>query len=191
MRLYSVCSTTAALMLVGVAALSAQQPAPASSGLVRVVSTHARTFANEDALPKAIGSPTIDRAANRVTLHAGDALTVMAGPESNMMSYNIAGLANPEIVIPRGARVTLTIVNVDDDMNHDFEVSAKGPPYAAVPALGADAVGTEALAPHKGKQPISATELVLEGGRAGKGFYLCTVKGHAKDGMFGKLTVAP
>jgi rusticyanin len=179
----------AALLLVAVATVSAQRaPAP---GLLKGISTHAKTFASEADFPPLGGKPTIDAGANRITLRAPDSsLTVLAGPEGNMMSFKIAGLTNPEIVVHEGATVRFTIINVDDDMNHDFKVSSKAPPYPDDPSLGADAAGTVSMRPHEDQKPFNATELVMQAARTGQGYYLCTVHGHAKAGMFGKLTVA-
>ncbi len=75
-------------------------------------------------------------------------------------------------------------------MNHDFKVASKAPPYPDVPVIGGDAVGTVPLRPHKDGKPFNATELVVKAARTGQGYYLCTVRGHAKAGMFGKFTVA-
>ncbi len=180
-----------AVLLLAVAVPASAQHA-STPGLLKVISTQTKSFAAEADFPAPTGAPAIDAAANRITLHARDSrLTVMAGPEDNMMSFKIAGLTNPEIVVPDGATVTFTVINVDDDMNHDFRVAAKAPPYPDAPALGADAVGTAVLRPHGEQKPFDATELVVRATRVGQGFYLCTVRGHAKAGMFGKLTVAP
>jgi rusticyanin len=181
-------SVVVAVLLVTLATASAQ---PASTpSLLEGISANAKTFAAEADFPALTGKPMIDAGANRITLRARDSgLTVLAGPEGNMMSFKVAGLTNPEIVVPEGATVTFTVINVDDDMNHDFRVSSKAPPYPDVLTLGADAVGTVPMGPHKEQTPFNATELVVRAARTGQGYDVCTVRGHAKAGMFGKLTV--
>jgi len=186
------------------AGLLAQQPAmpmpmpvaphtASATPLAALVSQRKVSYAAASDFPAASGTVNLDKAANRITISSQTAaLTVQTGPEENMMSFKIDGLFNPEIVLHRGARLTLTVVNVDDDMAHSFMLSRQGPPYAASPAMGAGMVMTPALAQHAAeKAPFTGLQLVLQANQSGQGFYVCAVRGHAKMGMFGRLSVQP
>ena len=115
-------------------------------------------------------------------------LLALAGPKGKMMSFQIETLTNPEIRLPAGSELTLDVVNVDDDMVHDLYLTTQAPPYPqAVPAT---AIGTAVLKPYKGQQ-YSGSRLVIEATHAGTAYYVCTVPGHAKKGMVGKIVVTP
>ncbi|MGQ4660540.1 copper-containing nitrite reductase [Lysobacter sp. F6437] len=82
----------------------------------------------------------------------------------------IKGQVAPDLKVPEGAVVAITVVNGDGAM-HDV----------AVPEFGAQSdqlVGEG-----------SATTIVFRATRAGTFEYLCTIPGHKAAGMFGKLIV--
>ena len=82
----------------------------------------------------------------------------------------IKGQVAPELKVPEGAVVAITVINGDGAM-HDF----------AVPEFGAQSdqlVGEG-----------SATTVVFRATKAGTFEYLCTIPGHKAAGMFGKLVV--
>ena len=83
----------------------------------------------------------------------------------------IKGQVAPELKVPEGAVVAITVVNGDGAM-HDI----------AVPDFGAQSdqlVGEG-----------SATTIVFRATKAGTFEYLCTIPGHKAAGMFGTLTVS-
>lgn len=82
----------------------------------------------------------------------------------------IKGQVSPDLKVPEGAVVAITIINGDGAM-HDV----------AVPEFGAQSdqlVGEG-----------SATTIVFRATKAGTFEYLCTIPGHKAAGMFGKLIV--
>ena len=82
----------------------------------------------------------------------------------------IKGQISPELKVPEGAVVAITVINGDGAM-HDV----------AVPEFGAQSdqlVGEG-----------SATTIVFRATKAGTFEYLCTIPGHKAAGMFGKLIV--
>ena len=82
----------------------------------------------------------------------------------------IKGQVNPELKVPEGSVVAITVINGDGAM-HDV----------AVPEFGAQSdqlVGEG-----------SATTIVFRATKAGTFEYLCTIPGHKAAGMFGKLIV--
>lgn len=85
-------------------------------------------------------------------------------------SSRIRGIINPDLEVPEGATVAITVVNGDGAM-HDI----------AVPAF--DAQSDQLVG--KG----SATTIVFRARSGGVYEYLCTIPGHRAAGMFGKLIV--
>ena len=113
-------------------------------------------------------------------------LVVHTGPENDMLSYRIAGLRNPTLVLPRGAVLNILFVNTDDDMLHDLRFTTQRAPFPMQPDPK-QSLGTTPLR-HRTETTYYSEQLTL---RAAPGTYtyLCTVKGHAKGGMFGTLIV--
>ena len=113
-------------------------------------------------------------------------LVVHTGPENDMLSYRIAGLRNPTLVLPRGAVLNILFVNTDDDMLHDLRFTTQRAPFPMQP-YPKQSLGTTPLR-HRTETTYYSEQLTL---RAAPGTYtyLCTVKGHAKGGMFGTLIV--
>ncbi|MGH9484395.1 MAG: hypothetical protein ACRD1F_05010 [Terriglobales bacterium] len=119
--------------------------------------------------------------------HAGTYhILLMAGPRQNMFSFRVGELTNPIIRVPLGSRLTLNVVNVDDDMVHDLYITSHAPLYGQV--VHATAIGSPILRPYKGTRYHAAT-LVLKAQHLGTAYYVCTVPGHAKKGMWGKIEV--
>lgn len=115
-------------------------------------------------------------------------LVVHTGPENDMLSFRIAGLRNPTLVIPKGATLKVLFANTDDDMVHDFRVGRPTVPFDSSPTKDGT-VGSSPLAP-RGKTAFSAEELVLRApAHAGSFTYYCVMSGHASGGMWGKIQV--
>lgn len=152
------------------------------------VSKRNLSYTSSTAFPADSPQLTVDRAQNRITLSsAGPAdLTFLAGPQAKMMSFQVGTLTNPEIRVPKGATLTLTVINVDDDMVHDLYLIGQAPPYAR--SVSASSVGSAVLKPYKG-QSYSVTQLVVKASQPGTSYYVCTIPGHAKAGMYGKIVV--
>jgi len=162
--------------------------AVAATAHFELVSKQARTYASNYNFPVTSATLRADRQHNRIAVAtAGDLhLTALAGPKNDMMSFQIDGLTNPEIDLAKGSRVTINVINVDDDMAHNLYLSDQAPPYAM--KVSAGSLGTGALKPYKGGK-YSGSVLVVKADSAGTAYYLCTVPGHAKAGMFGKIVV--
>ncbi len=130
---------------------------------------------------------TVDRAAKTITFQGSNVrFTAVAGPPGGPeLSFEIAGMVNPQIVVPQGARVTVQVINGDTAAPHDFVVSRTvdgSPAFAgAASAVLATAQGT--AMPSAGIAFIAST--------AGSFVYQCTVPGHAQSGMQGKFLVTP
>lgn len=154
----------------------------------QLVTKQAKSFATTGDFPAASSGLTVDRAANRISIAtAGEVhLTALAGPKSKMLSFEIDGLTNPEIRVPAGTRLTLSVANVDDDMLHDLYITAQAPPYPR--QISGGTIGTAVLRSYKGKSYAGAV-LVVQARQPGTSYYVCTISGHARGGMYGKLVV--
>lgn len=114
-------------------------------------------------------------------------LVVRTGPEDDMLSYRIQGVRNPTLVVPKGAVLRVLFVNTDEDMPHDIHFGAIKPPFPIAPGMEG-AVGSAKLPPlAKGK--YAADELSIQAASVGSFTYYCSVRGHAKGGMFGTIAV--
>lgn len=125
--------------------------------------------------------------------------------------FVIGGLIDPTLYIQKGATVTFTVVNLDDDMYHDLVVSSVGPPYPYAlmqymmwgggggyyrgGMMGGYGPGFQGflymmpvLSPADGgagwAQSYSYT---LSMPSYGTLWYLCTYPGHAQSGMYGEI----
>ena len=82
----------------------------------------------------------------------------------------IKGQVNPELKVPEGSVVAITVINGDGAM-HDV----------AVPEFNAQSDSLVGVG--------SATTIVFRANKAGTFEYVCTIPGHKAAGMFGKLVV--
>jgi len=140
------------------------------------------------------GGATVDRAANRITFQTPNVqFAALASPSDGPdMTFRIAGLADPTIVVPRGATVTVQFVNADSDTSHGWLLTAAQPPFSFMAMMGAPVVFPGAFAPPLG-DPTSAglpsETFSFTASAAGTYTYLCPVPGHAAQGMYGTLEV--
>jgi rusticyanin len=136
-----------------------------------------------------------DASAHRLTFSGKDvSFTVLASPSMPQESFEVAGMADPTIVVPQGARVTIQFVNADTDMAHGFVVTANTaassssmPMMAAAPAFSGAALWFLGDATSAG---MHTATLSFTATTAGTYRYLCPVPGHAEEGMAGSLVVA-
>ncbi len=119
-------------------------------------------------------------------------LVVYASPADHDMTFVVQGMINPTIHMPTGARVTLTMVNMDSGEYHTWSVTTQAPPYISSGMMGGGMMsgtmmGTSSLAPMSGmgmwSQQMGFTA------QAGSYWYVCAVYNHAASGMYGHLVV--
>jgi uncharacterized cupredoxin-like copper-binding protein len=116
-------------------------------------------------------------------------LLIVSGPEDDMLSYRVLGVRNPTIVVPAGATLRILFVNRDGDMPHDVRFGHVMGEFPIAPDL-AETVGTDRLSGHDNESaPMQAQEIVIKAGEDGSYKYFCSVRGHAKGGMWGNLLV--
>ncbi len=115
-------------------------------------------------------------------------LVVTTGPEDDMLSYRVQGIRNANLIVPAGAILRILFINVDVDMRHDIRFGHVNGEFPIAPEL-AETAGSGKLAAH-GETPIfQAEELVIRANENGAYKYFCSVRGHAKGGMWGNIFV--
>jgi rusticyanin len=115
-------------------------------------------------------------------------LIVLTGPLEDMLSYRIQGMRNPTLVVPSGATLKILFVNMDFDMRHDLKFAHARLPFPVSPDVSMT-VGSEALAPETAEGSHNAEELVIKANSDGQYMYFCSIRGHAKGGMWGNIAV--
>jgi rusticyanin len=138
---------------------------------------------------------SVDRAANQITF-AGTSIdfAVVASPAVGPdETFRIAGLINPTIVVPKGANVSIQLVNADTDTAHGLVVTTSGARSSWMPMMANPPAFPGAALWFLGN-PTSASmhtgTLSFTVGAAGTYQYLCPVPGHAQKGMVGTLVVS-
>ncbi|HEY0459395.1 MAG TPA: hypothetical protein VGC97_09685 [Pyrinomonadaceae bacterium] len=115
-------------------------------------------------------------------------LVVLTGPEDDMLSYRIQGVRNPNLIVPTGATLKILFVNKDTDMRHDVRFGhAEGEFDVAVDPKGT--AGSSTLTPMPDDKTMNAEEIVVQASEDGAYKYFCSVRGHAKGGMWGNILV--
>ena len=135
---------------------------------------------------------SVDPSANKVTFSGASVdLTVLAAPSDGLdETFRVAGLTNPTIVVPEGVKVTLTLINADAGMAHNWLLTAAQPPFAAYLMMTGVAMNaaTQTL-PETTSSVMPETTITFTASAAGNYTYLCSVPGHAQKGMDGSFEV--
>lgn len=135
---------------------------------------------------------SIDARTDTVTFHTTTvSFTVVAiAPGKPDMTFTIAGLINPAIVVPQGARVTVRFINNDNDEAHGWLITASGPPFGfgqpdrpAIAGAYAGVIGDPTAAGD------GANTIIFTASDAASYQYICPMPGHAQMGMHGWFTV--
>lgn len=121
-------------------------------------------------------------------------LVVYASPPAHDLTFVVQGMVNPTIHVASGTRVTVTVVNMDADMDHNWALSTQGPPYSSMPMMGPGGMmgagtnmGTSMLGPASSGGYWSQQATFTAS--AGSYWYLCQYPDHANEGMYGSFVV--
>ena len=138
---------------------------------------------------------SVDKGANRITFTGQTvALTVVASPPGGPdETFRAAGMVNPTIVVHRGARVTLTLVNADSDTAHGLVVTSTGTASSYMPMMTAPEAFSGAAVWFLGNPTSSGMHegtMTFTASTPGPYRYLCPVPGHAQKGMVGTFEIA-
>ncbi|HEV8592960.1 MAG TPA: hypothetical protein VGQ55_12720, partial [Pyrinomonadaceae bacterium] len=115
-------------------------------------------------------------------------LVVVTGPEDDMLSYRIQGVRNPNLVVPAGATLKILFINLDADMHHDLRLGHVIGEFDLAPDIAETAGSTKLMAKSQ-DGVLDAEELVLKAETSGAFKYFCSVRTHAKGGMWGNILV--
>lgn len=115
-------------------------------------------------------------------------LVVITGPEDDMLSFWVQGMRNPTLVLPAGVRLTILFLNVDVDMRHDVRLGHVTGEFPLAPEIAGTA-GSARLASKADDGTIEAEQMVIKAHDVGIFKYFCSIRGHAKGGMWGHMAI--
>ena len=138
---------------------------------------------------------SINRAANTLTFTTADVrMAAVASPSGGPdETFRIAGLVNPAVTVPAGAKVSIEVINADPDTAHGLVITASAdtsspmPMMTSQPAFAGSAVWFLGNPTTAG---MHAGTLTFTAATPGTYQYLCPVPGHAQKGMAGTFTVS-
>ena len=100
------------------------------------------------------------------------------------------GLMNPTIVVQKGTTVQFTVINLDNDVNHNLVISSVSPPYPYMAMMSSmQSNGMMSFLPPTNQGSAHEYTYTLTLDKSGNLWYLCTYPSHAQDGMYGKILV--
>lgn len=154
--------------------------------------TRSETIALGNVVPT---GATIDRARNRLVFRTNDVqLTVLASPPwGKDMTFRVAGLTNPTIIVPQGAQVRVQLVNADNDTSHGWLLTPATRPFPYMAMMGTPSAFSGSFAPPLGESSsagMPSETITFQASATGHYTYLCPVPGHAQQGMYGVFVVA-
>lgn len=133
------------------------------------------------------------------------ALSMMADDAKNMTGssppsyakddvFVIGNMIDPTLAIKAGTQLTVTSINLDEDMSHNFVIMTTAPPYSYMPMQNTMYGGAVAMMPVLPNDDVKggyAYELSYQVtlSQSGTYWYVCTYPGHAQEGMYGKIIV--
>jgi len=136
---------------------------------------------------------TVSTKNHRITFSGSTVhLVVLASPSSRDEAFRAAGMVNPTIVVPKGARVSIEVINADPDMAQGLVVTNGTSASSRVPMMTTARAFPGAALWFLG-EPTSAGmhsgTITFTASASGTYQYLCAVPGYARKGMFGKFLV--
>jgi hypothetical protein len=137
---------------------------------------------------------TVDTQHNRLTFATTSVhLTVIANPPyGREMTFRIAGLTDPTVVVPTGAHVTVQFINGDSDSAHGWMLSTAKAPLPDMPMRTSGLAFQGAFA-HPLGDPTAAgwgeETISFDASKSGQCTYLCPLPDHAQKGMNGLFIV--
>lgn len=137
----------------------------------------------------------VDRAARTITFTTStDRLIAVASPPGHPdETFSIAGLTDPAITVPAGARVSIEVINADPGTAHGLVITASHDPSSPMPMMTSRPAFASSAAWFLGdptKAGMHAATFTFTATTPGSYRYLCPVPGHAQNGMTGTFIVA-
>lgn len=142
----------------------------------------------------------VNAKANTVTYSGPDVTINMVAvqPGHDDQTFEVAGLTNPTLIVPLGATVHLTVVNMDygDNMEHGLILTPAPPPYPYISMMytGPGLVQVEPLLPWRSEKDVAqahyaALSTTFVARDPGRFWYVCPTPKHAEQGMYGKFEI--
>ncbi|EQD41829.1 rusticyaninB1, partial [mine drainage metagenome] len=125
---------------------------------------------------------------------------VAVEPGSSDQTFEIHKLVDPEVEVSAGAKITLTLLNMDygASMIHGVVIGQATPPYkAVVPVPVTGQIAEIPLTMPRTSQSVRKSKYFVDTTtfnapqKPGYYYYFCQMPGHAKTGMYGKFVVMP
>ena len=166
-----------------------RQAGTAMAGMAPQTVSLAQTRALSDQVP---AGASVDKASNTITFTDGSvSFTVVAVPPGGPdMTFRVAGLTNPALIVPAGAQVTVQFINGDTDEAHAWMITSEQPPFSfyqpKTPAISGAFSGLIGDPTASGQ---GASTFTFQAGPAGTYQYICPMPGHAQMGMHGAFIV--
>jgi rusticyanin len=137
----------------------------------------------------------IDQAAKTITFSTTIVrLAAVASPAGGPdETFRIAGLVNPAITVPAGARVSIQVVNADPDTAHGLVITASQHISWPMPMMTSRPAFTGSALWFLGNPTAAGMHtatLAFTASTPGTYHYVCPVPGHAQEGMTGTFTVS-
>jgi NADH-quinone oxidoreductase subunit A len=111
------------------------------------------------------------------------------GPDE---TFRVAGMTNPAIVVPAGARVSIEVINADPGTAHGLVITASTDTTSPMPMMTDRPAFTGSALWFLGNPTsagMHAGTLTFTAAAPGTYRYLCPVPGHAQKGMAGAFTI--
>ena len=120
-------------------------------------------------------------------------LTILASPPGGPdETFRAAGMVNPRIVVPAGARVSIQLINADPGTAHGLVITASDASTSWMPMMTARPAFTGSALWFLGNPTTAGMHegtLAFTASTPGIYHYPCPVPGHAQKGMSGTFTV--
>jgi FtsP/CotA-like multicopper oxidase with cupredoxin domain len=135
---------------------------------------------------------TVDPRAGLIRFQTTTVSLMMAAspPDGPDMRFRAAGLSDPTISVPRGARVTVHLINADSDTAHGWVLLSPAVDIGGVPhgprAFAGSVAGLLGDPTSAGQ---AAETITFNASQPGTYAYICPVPGHAAMGMHGTFEV--
>jgi rusticyanin len=135
---------------------------------------------------------SVDKASNTITFTGGSvSFTVVAVPPGGPdMTFRVAGLTDPTLVVRAGAQATVQFINGDTDEAHAWMITSEQPPFSfyqpKTPAISGAFSGLIGDPTASGQ---GASTFTFQAAPAGTYQYICPMPGHAQMGMHGAFIV--
>lgn len=108
-------------------------------------------------------------------------------------SFVIGNLIDPTLVVKSGSHLNITVINLDEDMEHNLVITSTAPPYGYMSMHDMmNTGGIISMMPiltnesHDSAYEYSYSVTLFHSGTY---WYTCTYPGHAEFGMYGKILV--